>query len=119
LFAEDEALEEVGPLGGSPTPVGSGGWSCAAGFLYADVVSDGDYGRMGWFLGPDPLGFGVPVSLCGVSEGDIVEVDEDFSFPLPIPYLSPCVSRVVEDSVHSTLGPLCTRTMWIAFWIIG
>jgi hypothetical protein len=52
-----------------------------------------------------------------VAEGDVVDVDEDFVFALPVPDLAAGVARVAEDGADGALGPgqaaaVAMRKIW-------
>jgi len=42
----------------------------------------------------------VPTHLGDVSEGDVVDVDEDLVLALLVPHFEACVARVAEDGPH-------------------
>jgi len=47
----------------------------------------------------------VPAHLGLISEGDLVDVEQDFVFALLVPYLAAGVARVGQDGADGGLGP--------------
>jgi hypothetical protein len=56
-------------------------------------------------FGGDPLILGVPSHHFGVTEGDVVDVEEHLVGALSVPCLPAGIPRVGEDDPHSALGP--------------
>jgi hypothetical protein len=56
-------------------------------------------------VGGYPLVAGVPAHDCGVAQGDVVDVEEDFVGALFVPYLAAGVAGVGEDDADGAFGP--------------
>nr|WP_217920111.1 hypothetical protein [Actinomadura sp. BRA 177] len=104
--AVHDAAERVGALGTS-AGLGAAGLAAAGGELAFDAVEDVlvDDDRVDDLGGVDPLVAVVPAEFGDVAEGDVVDVDENLVFALPVPDLMARVARVRQDGLHRALGP--------------
>src|SRR6188472_2047846 len=85
----------------------------------ADSIEDVliDQRSVGDLVGEDPSVLVVPCKPSGVTERDIVDVEQGLLLPLLVPHLVPGVARVDQNGAYGALGPGDASPMLVAGWI--
>ncbi|KOU53165.1 hypothetical protein ADK54_05275 [Streptomyces sp. WM6378] len=87
--------------------------------LHGFEVLQGDEGFVDGVRRPDPLVRGVPGLFGAVSEGDVVDVEQDLFFVLFVPYFVAGVARVVEDGGDGAFGPRGAVAVRVTGAVVG
>ncbi|GGL94005.1 hypothetical protein GCM10012279_09490 [Micromonospora yangpuensis] len=114
--AGQDVVAAAGP--GFPDSVGAsaGGGDQGLGAVESVVV---DEGFVGQGCGVDPFVAGVPALFGFVSEGDVVDVDEDLGLALLVPDLPAGVAGVGEDDPDGAFAPRGGGAVWVAARVVG
>lgn len=95
--AEQQAAEEIRALGAPRSAASDVSWPGLEQALNLAKRLVGDDGGMSWLVGVNPLLGVVPAHFGGVTESNIIDVDQDLIRALPVPNLSAGVSRVGQS----------------------
>ncbi|MDI5969853.1 hypothetical protein POF50_010985 [Streptomyces sp. SL13] len=118
LGVQQSALEGVG-VPGAQGPAGRCGAAGGQALLGAVEVVGADDGRVGGAVGEDPLVLGVPLQVGLVSEGDVLDVDQQLLLALLVPHLEAGVAGVHQDGADRALGPGDAGPVAVALRVVG